>query len=72
MNRNPKLNVELYRKVFDSLVPGGTIVIRDHVMSEDHTETVEGALQRSRRSPGWGDSSEAPGLPKGGSGGNPS
>jgi hypothetical protein len=37
-------NVELYRKVFDSLVPGGTIVIRDHVMSEDHTETLEGAL----------------------------
>jgi hypothetical protein len=37
-------NVELYRKMFDSLVPGGTIVIRDHVMSEDHTETVEGAL----------------------------
>lgn len=37
-------NVALYRKVFDSLVPGGTVVIRDHVMSEDHTETLEGAL----------------------------
>lgn len=37
-------NVDLYRKVFDSLVPGGTIAIRDHVMSEDHTEPVDGAL----------------------------
>jgi hypothetical protein len=36
--------VELYRKVFSALEAGGTIVIRDHVMSDDHTETVEGAL----------------------------
>jgi hypothetical protein len=41
---SPGQNVGLYRKIFDSLVPGGTIVIRDHVMSEDHTETPEGAL----------------------------
>ena len=41
---SPKQNVDLYRKIFDSLVPGGTIVIRDHVMSEDHTKTAEGAL----------------------------
>ena len=41
---SPKQNVDLYRKVFDSLVPDGTIVIRDHVMSEDHTKTAEGAL----------------------------
>ncbi len=41
---SPEENVDLYRKVFDALPPGGTIVIRDHVMSEDHTETAEGAL----------------------------
>jgi predicted O-methyltransferase YrrM len=41
---SPMQNVDLYRKVFESLVPGGTIVVRDHVMSEDHTMTVEGAL----------------------------
>lgn len=41
---SPEQNVGLYRKIFDSLVPGGTIVIRDHVMSEDHTATAEGAL----------------------------
>jgi predicted O-methyltransferase YrrM len=37
-------NVDLYRRVLAALVPGGTIAIRDHVMSEDHTETVDGAL----------------------------
>jgi predicted methyltransferase len=37
-------NVELYRKVFDTLVPGGTVVVRDFVMSEDHTEPPEGAF----------------------------
>lgn len=36
-------NIDLYRKVHDALVPGGEIVIRDHVMSEDHTQTAEGA-----------------------------
>jgi predicted O-methyltransferase YrrM len=37
-------NVALYRKVFDALVPGGTVVIRDHVMSDDHTEPASGAF----------------------------
>jgi SAM-dependent methyltransferase len=37
-------NLALYRKVFDALMPGGTVVIRDHVMSDDHTEPVAGAL----------------------------
>ncbi len=40
----PGQNVELYRKAFAALQPGGMIVIRDHVMSEDHTETADGAL----------------------------
>jgi ubiquinone/menaquinone biosynthesis C-methylase UbiE len=37
-------NEKLYKKIFDALVPGGMLVIRDHVMSEDHTSTKEGAL----------------------------
>ncbi len=37
-------NVALYRKVNEALVPGGTIVIRDHVMNEDHTQPPDGAF----------------------------
>jgi len=37
-------NIELYRKVFGALVPGGTVVVRDFVMSEDHTEPPDGAF----------------------------
>ena len=37
-------NIELYRKVFDALVPGGTLVVRDFVMSEDHTEPPDGTF----------------------------
>ena len=37
-------NVALYRKIFDALLPGGTLVIRDHVMSDDHTEPAAGAF----------------------------
>ncbi len=40
---DPEQNVELYRKVFDALVPDGVIAIRDFVMSEDHTEPADGA-----------------------------
>jgi predicted O-methyltransferase YrrM len=41
---SPSQNVKLYRKVSDALTPGGLIIIRDHVMNDDHTETAEGAL----------------------------
>jgi len=41
---SPEQNVALYRKVFEALDPGGTIVIRDHVMSDDHTEPSSGAF----------------------------
>jgi predicted O-methyltransferase YrrM len=41
---SPEQNVALYRKCFDALVPGGRIVIRDHVMSPDRTEPRGGAL----------------------------
>ena len=37
-------NVDLYRKIFDALVPGGRIVIRDHVMKPDRTTPKSGAL----------------------------
>jgi ubiquinone/menaquinone biosynthesis C-methylase UbiE len=37
-------NVELYRKVFDALAPGGTVVVRDFVMSDDHTQPEDGAF----------------------------
>lgn len=37
-------NVELYGKVFRALLPGGRIVIRDHVMSPDRTQPPDGAV----------------------------
>lgn len=40
----PVENVALFRKVHDALVPGGRIVIRDHVMSPDRTVPRSGAL----------------------------
>jgi predicted O-methyltransferase YrrM len=41
---SPEQNVDLYKKIFDALVPGGRIVIRDHVMKPDHTAPKSGAL----------------------------
>jgi predicted O-methyltransferase YrrM len=41
---SPEQNVDLYKKVFDALVPGGRIVIRDHVMNPGHTAPKSGAL----------------------------
>jgi SAM-dependent methyltransferase len=40
----PDENVALFRKVHDALVPGGRIVLRDHVMSPDRTAPRAGAL----------------------------
>lgn len=40
----PAENVALFRKVHDALVPGGRIVLRDHVMSPDRTAPRAGAL----------------------------
>jgi SAM-dependent methyltransferase len=37
-------NIELYKKIYHSLDPGGTIVIRDHVMEPDRTEPQAGAI----------------------------
>jgi predicted O-methyltransferase YrrM len=41
---SPEQNVALYEKVLDALVPDGTLIIRDHVMSEDHTQPADGAF----------------------------
>ena len=37
-------NNALYKKIYDALLPGGVLVIRDHVMNDDHTEPADGAL----------------------------
>jgi SAM-dependent methyltransferase len=37
-------NLELYRKVHRALRSGGRLVIRDHVMSPDHTQPASGTL----------------------------
>jgi predicted O-methyltransferase YrrM len=41
---SPGQNLDLYRKVLQSLNPGGRIVIRDHVMDPDRTRPREGAI----------------------------
>ena len=41
---SPEQNVDLYKKVFGALVPGGRMVIRDHVMKPDKTAPKSGAL----------------------------
>jgi predicted O-methyltransferase YrrM len=37
-------NLDLYKKTYDALLPGGRIVIRDHVMKPDRTGPKSGAL----------------------------
>ena len=41
---SPEQNIELYGKMYRALQPGGRLVIRDHVMSSDHTQPASGAL----------------------------
>jgi precorrin-6B methylase 2 len=41
---SPEQNTELYRKIFRALQPKGRLVIRDHVMSSDHTRPTRGAI----------------------------
>ena len=41
---SPEENVELYRKVRDALQPGGVLLIRDHIMSEDRLRPPAGAM----------------------------
>jgi SAM-dependent methyltransferase len=37
-------NKALYSKIYQALEPGGRIVVRDHVMSPDRTQPLDGAL----------------------------
>jgi len=41
---SPDQNLDLYRKVFRALTPGGRIVIRDHIMNPDRTMPRSGAI----------------------------
>jgi predicted O-methyltransferase YrrM len=41
---SPGRNVELFRKVRRAMVPGGRIIIRDHVMAPGRTEPKDGAI----------------------------
>ena len=41
---SPEQNLDLFRKVWRALVPGGRIVIRDHVMTSDRTRPKDGAV----------------------------
>lgn len=41
---SPAENIRLFRKVFAALVPGGRIIIRDHVMEPDRTRPKDGAV----------------------------
>jgi len=41
---SPAQNSQLYQKIFRCLKPGGTLLIRDHIMDETRTNPPEGAL----------------------------
>jgi predicted O-methyltransferase YrrM len=41
---SPEQNIELFRKIYRALQPGGRLVIRDHIMSPDHTQPTSGAF----------------------------
>jgi len=41
---SPGENLDLYRKVFRALLPGGRIIIRDHIMEPDRTRPRDGAI----------------------------
>jgi ubiquinone/menaquinone biosynthesis C-methylase UbiE len=40
----PAQNEALFKKIYRALDPGGRIIVRDHVMSEDRTQPPEGAM----------------------------
>jgi ubiquinone/menaquinone biosynthesis C-methylase UbiE len=43
-SNSPEENLDLYRKTFRSLKPGGRILIRDHIMEPDRTHPKDGAI----------------------------
>jgi len=40
----PQENIELFKKIYKALVPGGTLLIRDHIMDESRTQPSAGVL----------------------------
>ena len=41
---SPEENVDLYRKAYRALAPGGVLLIRDHIMDETRTKPPGGAM----------------------------
>ena len=41
---SPQENLDLYKKIYRALAPGGMLLIRDHVMDESRTKPPAGAL----------------------------
>ena len=41
---SPQQNLDLYKKIFSALDPGGRLVVRDHVMKPDRTAPKAGAI----------------------------
>jgi predicted O-methyltransferase YrrM len=41
---SPEQNLDLYQKIYNALIPGGRLVIRDHVLSPDRLSPRSGAL----------------------------
>ena len=41
---SPQENLNLYKKIFHALEPGGALLIRDHIMDESRTKPPAGAL----------------------------
>lgn len=41
---SPEQNLELYRKIHHALLPGGVLLIRDHIMAEDRVHPPAGAV----------------------------
>ncbi len=41
---SPQQNLALYQKIYNALIPGGRLIIRDHIMDESRTNPPAGAL----------------------------
>jgi SAM-dependent methyltransferase len=41
---SPEQNIDLYKKIYQALPPGGVILIRDHIMDETRTRPPGGAI----------------------------
>ena len=41
---SPEQNIDLYKKIHRALVPGGVVLIRDHIMDESRTQPPAGAM----------------------------